>query len=329
MLHRVTAFAVIFGVAAAPALAEPIKVGASPIIANGAVYIAMDRGYFTAENLDVDLVSVQTPAAYAAGVASGAIDFAVTGNSVAMYALAGQGQLRIIGGQTREFPGFRNNAWAVSRAAYDAGFKTYRDIVGHSMAVTSIGSPGQYALSLMARKLGFDAASVQIKAMESAANSVSALAGGQVDASIIPASTIAQEVARGTVKIIGWVGDETPWQVGSVFTSTKLADNNPERVQRFLRALRHGTHDYHDAFTGPGETRQDQKTSPEILAIFTKYFKQTPDTIELSIPYMDPNGEIDAKDISNQMAWYQSQKMLKDDIDTAHVIDTRYAILLK
>jgi hypothetical protein len=44
---------------------------------------------------------------------------------------------------------------------------------------------------------------------------------------------------------------------------------------------------------------------------------------------VDPNAEIDAQDILNQMAWYQSQKMLKDGIDTAHVIDTRYAILLK
>src|SRR6202012_2450255 len=110
---------------------------------------------------------------------------------------AGQGQLRIIAGNAREFPGFHNNAWAVSRAAYDAGLKTYKDIVGHSMAVTSIGSPGQYALSLMARESGFDAASVQIKPMESSANSVSALSGGLVDTSIIPATAIAKEVDRG------------------------------------------------------------------------------------------------------------------------------------
>jgi len=157
---------------------------------------------------------------------------------------------------------------------------------GHSFATNSFGSPGQYALGLMAKKIGFDANTLTIKAMQSSANSVPALAGGQADTAVIPMTAIAKEVERGNIKIIGWVGDETPWQAGSVFTSTKLANERHDLVERFLHAYRHGARDYHDAFTAPDETRQDQAAAPEIFALLAKSLGQPLDQVKLSIPYI-------------------------------------------
>jgi NitT/TauT family transport system substrate-binding protein len=312
----------------APAQAEHVRVSATKIASNSAMFVAMEKGYFAAEGLEVDLVSVENPAAMAAAVASGDVDFSSTGNTAATYALAGQGILRLIAAQAQEAPTFRNNVWVASRQAYDAGLKTFADLPGHTYATTSFGSPGQYVLSLMARKMGFDASTLQVKAMQSSPNSAAALASGQVDCAAIPMTFVAKEVERGSIKVIGWVGDETPWQVGAVFTSSKIADERRDLVEHFLRAYRKGARDYHGAFTAPNGTRQDQATAPEILAILAKYLGQPLEQVSLSIPYIDAQAALDRKDILNQVAWYKSQNMLKDNVDASRIIDLRYAILL-
>jgi len=63
---------------------------------------------------------------------------------------------------------------------------------------------------------------------------------------------------------LGWVGDQAPWQIGAIFASTKTDTTRHELVERFLHAFRKGAKEYHDAFTGPGETRRDGPTAPEV-----------------------------------------------------------------
>ncbi len=56
-----------------------------------------------------------------------------------------------------------------------------------------------------------------------------------------------------------------------LFTSSKMADGRRDTIERFLRAFRKGAHEYHDAFTGPGETRADQPTADAVAAVAAKY----------------------------------------------------------
>lgn len=308
---------------------EKVKVGAVKIVSNSGFFLAKEKGYFAEEGLDVEAVAVETPAATAAAVASGDLDFAVNGNTVALYNLAAQGILRMIGGQSREHPTFENNAWAVSRKAYDAGLTDLKQLPGHSFATTSFGSPGQYALNLTARKYGFDVKTVEVKSLGSLSNSASALAGGQTDIGVIPITSIANEADRGNVKIINWVGDVTPWQVGSLFTSTKIANDKPDLVERFLRAYRRGTRDYHDAFTAADDLRQDQASAAETVMLLAKALDQPVDQIKRSLPYVDRDAEVDPADIASQLAWYREQNMLKATADVGQIIDARYAAVLK
>ena len=132
----------------------------------------------------------------------------------------------------------------------------------------------------------------------------------------------------GQVKLLGFVGDIAPWQLGATFTSTKTANERPDMVKRYIRAFIKGVHDYHDAFTGPDEKRQDTATAPEILGIIGKYVPQSPDQLKRAIPYFDREARLDFKDIKHQIAWYKSQGMLKDAVTGDEIIDTRYAVPL-
>src|SRR5258708_40213757 len=89
--------------------------------------------------------------------------------------------------------------------------------------------------------------------LQSLRNMVWALTGGQVDAALVPATAALPMVERGEARLLGWVGDETPWQLGAIFTAPKTIAERRALLEKFLRAYQKGAQDFHDAFltTGP------------------------------------------------------------------------------
>jgi NitT/TauT family transport system substrate-binding protein len=86
---------------AAPALAQPIKIGMLRVGASGPIYVAIDRGYFAAEGLEPQLAYFQSGPPVPAGVVAGDLDFAAGALNGGFYNLAGKGALVIIAGLAR------------------------------------------------------------------------------------------------------------------------------------------------------------------------------------------------------------------------------------
>ncbi|HUB95687.1 MAG TPA: ABC transporter substrate-binding protein [Stellaceae bacterium] len=320
-------FAVILALllAAAPAGAEKIKLGLVKVVNSGPTYIAMERGYFAAEGLDPEIVFFEgggVPVSVA--VVSGDIDIGETATSASLFSLAAQGALKIVGGETREAKTFHNFALAASNRGYAAGLKSYTDLPGHSLAIPQIGSSPQYRLSLLADKFHFDAKTVRLLPVQSVPNVISSIKGGQADGTINAATQLVPMFDAGDAKLIGWLSDEVRYQSAITFTATKTTVERRDMIVRFLRAFRRGLKDYHDAFTGPGEVRQDGPTAPQILSIISKYTGQTPEQVKLAIAYAPSNGGLDTNDIKKQIDWFVGQGLLKGPIDVDTVVDRRF-----
>jgi NitT/TauT family transport system substrate-binding protein len=314
--------------AARPALAEEIKIGVQKVVSVGAIYIAQEKGYFAAEGLTAEIVYFDAPEAIPAAVVSGDLDIGVGTFSAGFYSLAGQGALRIIAANLREYPGFQAQVIVASKGAYEAGLNSFDALPGHSVAVAQIGGPGHYTLSLLAAKHHFDLKSLRILPLQTNPNAASAVIGGRADAAAIPTSAIKPAIQSGDVKVIGWVGDEVPWQLGAVFATAKTADTRGDMLERFLRAFRKGIHEFHDAFADENDKRRDGPTAPDVIAIISKYSGQTPAQVQLSIISFDREARLDVKDVLRQIAWYKSEGLLKGEIDGDTIIDKRYVIPL-
>lgn len=311
------------------AAAETIKVGLLRNPSAGPVYIAQERGYFAAEGIPVELVFFEAGEPIAVATVAGSIDFGITGTTGGFFSLASQGALRIIAGEAIEVPGFQYLAYFVSNHAFEAGLKSPKDLAGRSVALTQIGSAPHYSLGLLADKYQFDLKSIRLLPLQSNSNALSAVTGGRADATVLPMTVAGSAlIEKGDLKLLGWVGDETRWQVHAVLTATKTADQRSDTVVRFLRAYRKGVRDYHDAFTGPNETRQDGPTVSAVWAIIAKYTGLTAADIKLGVPYTDPEARLVVKDVLHQGVWYKSQGMVKGEIDGDAIIDKRYVILL-
>jgi NitT/TauT family transport system substrate-binding protein len=308
--------------------AETIKVGFVRTPPASAVFIAEAKGYYAAEGLNVELVPFDAAEPIAVAVVAGSLDISLSGFTAAFYNLAAQGALRVIAGGVHEHPGFNSGTFVASNHAYEAGLRSLKGLGGHSIAITQIGSALHYSVGLIAEKYHIDLKSIQLVPTQSNANAASAVSGGSVDVALGPGNYFTPYLQRGDVKLLGYVGDETPWQLGMVITATRTATERTDLVMRFLRAFRSAVRDYHDAFTGPDETRRDGPTAPEILAIMVKYLGQPAQQLEPAVGYNDRDARLDIKDVLHQIAWYKAQGLLRQDTDPDILLDNRFVIPL-
>ena len=284
------------------------KVGVLRLSSSAPVFIAQDKGYFRDAGLDIELKFFDAAQPIAVATTSGDIDFGITAFTAGLYNLAGKGALKVIGGMSHEKAGFPLIGYFASNKAYAAGLKTPRDLAGKRIAVTQVGSSFHYSLGLLADKYGFRLADIKVLPLQSLSNVTAALKGETVDAALLPISAARKLVDDGEVKQLGWVGDETPWQVGAVFASPKTLTNKP-LVTKLLAALERADREYHDvilAGVADGKAPINEQTRP-LLEIIAKYTNLPLEQVVGNCAYIDPDGKLDVKNVANQIEWFQAQ----------------------
>lgn len=306
--------------------AESIKIGVLKTTSSSAVYVAQDKGYFAAEGLSVDIVSFDAAEPIAVAAVSGAIDIGCVGISAGMYTLGAQGALKIIAGQAREYPHFQGLTVLVSNKAYNAGVRTFKDIGNRTIAVAQFGSGTHYSIYLIAKKYEIDMKTIRVEAVQSISNSLSAVAGGQIDLTITAGAPSLPAIERGELRLLGWVGDAISWQLGAVFVSTKFDQQHHDTIEHFLRAFRKGASEYHDAFADEEDHRRDGPTAPGVLAVMSKYIGQSPESLHKAIPYIDPQGALDVVDLQRQIDWFYANNFIKVHPKIADMLDTGVVI---
>ena len=284
------------------------KVGVLRLSSSAPVFIAQDKGYFRDAGLDIELKFFDAAQPIAVATTSGDVDFGITAFTAGLYNLAGKGTLKVIGGMSREKAGYPLIGYFASNNAYAAGLKTPKDLAGKRIAVTQVGSSFHYSLGLLADKYGFRLADVKVLPLQSLSNAAAALKGETVDAALLPVSTARTLMDTGGAKLLGWVGDETPWQLGAVFASPRTLDNRP-LVTKLLGALVRADREYHDvilAAVAGGKADINDKTRP-LLEIIAKYTNLPVEQVVGNCAYIDPDGKLDVKNVGNQISWLQEQ----------------------
>src|SRR6202158_5618341 len=248
------------------------KVGVLRLSSSAPLFIAQDKGYSREAGLDIELKFFDAAQPIAVGTTSGGIDFGITAFTAGLYNLAGKGTLKVIGGMSREKAGYPLIGYFASNNAYAAGLKTPKDLAGKRVAVTQVGSSFHYSLGLLADKYGFKLSDVKVLPLQSLSNAAAALKGETVDAALLPVSTARTLIDAGEAKLLGWVGDETPWQLGGGFPPPQTLANNA-LVTKLLAALVRADREYHDvilADVADGKADINDKTKP-LLEIIAKY----------------------------------------------------------
>jgi len=62
------------------------------------------------------------------------------------------------------------------------------------------------------------------------------------------------------------------------------------------------------------------------LALLAKDLDLSLEDVKLGISYIDPEGRLDVADVRRQIGWFKMQGMVKPEVDTSAVIDTRFVM---
>ncbi len=319
---------VIVAIVAAPAAraADKIVAAGNRLSAIAPLYIAIEKGLFAAEGLDVSLVHLTSATEVGAAIASGSARFGMTAFSAGIYTLAGKGGLKVVAGGYEEHPGFHGVALVASKAAHERGLKRPADLAGSKVAIITVGSGSHNQLARLARKYGFKFEDLQIVPLQTLANEVSAVKGGQVDVSPLPA-TLAQQVEdSGAGRIIAWMGDEVPTQFGGLFAAPGTIADQRELTKRFVRAYVKAIELYDRAFQRPGSDGRPVRGDgyDELIRIIAERTGEAPASLAIALPYFDREARLEVEDIAEQIEVYQALRLVAPALKVDAVLDRSF-----
>jgi NitT/TauT family transport system substrate-binding protein len=303
---------------------EPVSVslGILKFTTNAPMYIAIEKGFFKEENLDVNIKWFESSNAVNVALVSNNLDVGGTGLTADFYNMMAGGQKAIIvSDKGKEQKGYPYSAVVVNS---DSPIKSIEELKGKRIAVSTIGSTYHYMMGRILEKHGISTKDVQWVPMNAVSGMLEALKGKKVDATVLNEPNVSIALKQGYGKVITWVADEIDYQTSGIGFSTKFAANRDAAV-RFLKAYLKGARYYYDAalVQKDGKPVKGQNYD-EVVKIIAQYTGQPEDVIRGSFSFIDPTGKLNADDIKTQIEWYAKEKLISKTFDPKDFIDTSF-----
>src|SRR5690348_16923834 len=328
-LRALVLLTLVFGLIAPAAAQERVTVAAQRLADNGALFVAVARGYFKAEGLDVEMTAYKSDKEVAQAVASGANDFGLAAFTTDAFNYAGQGFLKFVASQVQERKGFEGNEIVASNAAWANGLRKMENLPGKSVAITFLGSPFHYQLAQIAKAKNFNFGDIVLKPMQTADAAALAVVEGKAEAAILPANYARELMVASQARLVGWYSEAGGHQeLGALFVATKALAARRAAVDKFVRAYRHGAADYSAMVQLDRYGKRIANVATrEIATVIARYvfpgraLGRAAATVETGAYPMDPQAKLDVADIERQVDWFKSQKLIDGGVNTKDIVD--------
>jgi ABC-type nitrate/sulfonate/bicarbonate transport system substrate-binding protein len=203
-------------------------------------YVAMDQGYYKAEGLDASFVSL-TGRALVTAALSGSIDFVPIPSGGAQAALSGA-EIRYVVGESLK------SQWLI---AARPNINKVEDLKGKTLGYGRTGSADYDEGEAVLRRafnmeVGKD---YKVISFQGEAERIAALVNGDIDAALISVPHAPKALNAG-MKVLVRTGDYIQRAGGAFWTRKAYADQNPETVTKFIRAIAKGVMHYRDNKAG-------------------------------------------------------------------------------
>lgn len=215
------------------------KLGYMKIVDNAAMFVAMEKGFFKAEGLELETLPLAGGAPIINGVVSGDLQFGWT-NVISLYQARTEGfDFKLLAGGATNVKASKESH--TIQVAKSSPIKSARDLEGKTVAVNTLNNIVHLMAMAWIDKNG--GSSSKVKFVEVPFPQMDAtLNAGKVDAISVhePFATAAQEKSGTRVLAQPW-GEVLPkFLIASWFASDKWLAKNKETGQAFVRAIGRG-----------------------------------------------------------------------------------------
>lgn len=215
-----------------------VTYGVFPSNTVAALKVAVDKGYFEKQGIDLEVVvGAGSSAAQLPALTTGTLDFMLASPTTALTAAAQGLDVRIVDGFTQNDPATLEDSTAVVVGA-GSSIKSAKDLEGKKVSVNALGGIGEIGIREAVAQNGGDPKKVtfvQLSFPEVAAQ----IEAGQIDAGMAGAPFMQQVVAKGGRVVSDFIQD-TGLGANELVTISggKLVDKDPALIKRFTAAMK-------------------------------------------------------------------------------------------
>jgi NitT/TauT family transport system substrate-binding protein len=284
-----------------------IRVAVGRYISSAPLYFAIDRGYFTREGIDVELIDMGGTQSAMAAIAGGDVD--VYGGTIFVGSfnamLRGQ-PVQIVADKGHASDQCSDYALMIRNEAFPRGAElTKADLVGKRVAARP-SSIDEYAIDTVFEKMGIDRDEVQNLNVPGHAV-VETFIAGQIDLRFCGEPTLTHLQHSNAASVWRSLQEITPGMQAAVLVyGPRLLERERDLGHAFMRAYLDGVRDY------------NQGKTPENVAIVTRFTRLDEELIsKVCWPAIREDGEIDTASIDHFLAWARKAGYLDGTIEAS------------
>jgi NitT/TauT family transport system substrate-binding protein len=309
--------------AAVPQAAR-VRLGVVGIVPGAGYYLAIEKGYFAEQGLDVEAIPFSTTAEETAPLAAGQLDVGAGATSAGLFNAIARGvDIKLVGDEGHTENGRPGNALVVRRAAADTGqLRGVADLRGRHIAIasTSIGVVTDLSGYLAQGGLTLNDVALEQMAFPDMA---AALSNGSVDAAIPvePFLTLLQQSGLGTRWL--WDYEVNPdHQVAAILYGPGFVREQPEAARRWMTAYLRGVRYFNDAFV-----RGDAAAREETVQVLMKWTPIRDRGLYdlMSVIGLDPDGELRVPSMTADQELFLQLGQQDRPVDFNAAVDLQYA----
>ncbi|GAA3099125.1 ABC transporter substrate-binding protein [Streptosporangium carneum] len=246
-----------------------LTIGMLPLPEVAPVQIAIKRGFFKAEGLNVKFTIIDGGGSALPSLLSGGFDV-LHSNYVSAFTAASQkvADLKVVAEATVATPGS-----FVLVTAPNSNVTKVEDLKGKTIGVNTKRNVAMLTTSVTLKVHGLDLDRDKIEFAEIPfPNMWQALKTGQVAAAFLPEPFVSAAAADGGVKVTDLMAGPTDsFPIAGYFVTADFASKNPKTVAAFQRAL----------LKAQSVAASDRKAVAEVLPLYTKINAQTAEIMQL------------------------------------------------
>jgi NitT/TauT family transport system substrate-binding protein len=300
-----------------------VRAGEVGILAGAGYYLALEKGYFAEQGLDVESIHFATTADETAPLAAGQLEIGAGAHSAGLFNAIGRGlDIKLVADYGHSELGRPGNALVVRTAAVEAGeLRSVPDLRGRRAAIASLSIGVVSDVRGYLAQGGLTLSDLTLEQM-AFPDMMPALSNGSVDAAIIvePFMTLVQQTGVGT----RWLYDyevNPDHQVAAVLYGPAFVREQPEAARRWMVAYLKGVRDFNDGFVRGNAAAREE--SIQVLMKATP-IRDRALYDRMSVLGLDPDGtlRVDSLRADQELFLQLGQQDRAIDLDAA--VDPQY-----
>ena len=287
-------------------------------------FIAMERGYFAEQGIELDASRFTTAAQMVAPLGTGQLDIGGGAPGAGLFnAVARDVAVVIVADKGRLSPGHGYEALIVRSDLLDSGqVKSVADLKGRTIALAAKDIAPEHTLSLHLRMGGLTTDDVQITPL-GFPEMVPALANRSIDTASPIEPFLTQVLEQQTGRILDKRNDEIApnQQTAVVLYSPKFASDKPDLARRFMVAYLRAVRDYNDAFD-----KKDPAKRAGVVDVLVKTSGVSDRALydKMVFAGLDPNGRVNTDSLNAMQDYFLARGSQKQRADLNRVVDHQY-----